>query len=92
MESKKGAVFIFAFFKYDIDWVSMQSPPNPQVVAAIGNVKSVILSFANALSPRVHSINPSDNPFPIEALLKITEKKLITGLINPVFNKISERR
>lgn len=53
-----GAVFIFALFKYESDWKSIESPPKEHREQAIGSASAVLLDKESVFSPLVHSNNP----------------------------------
>ena len=75
----KGAVFIFAFFKYATDCIITESPPNPQINADSGIVSVFKVQVDKIFSPLVLSISPKASAFALSKSPKIIEKRLIIG-------------
>ena len=76
---RRGAVFIFADFKKAIDCIITDSPPNPQIKLAIGNVKKVIFVENSIFNPLVLSRSPTASDFDCASFLKIREKRVTSG-------------
>ena len=72
-ESKNGAVFIFAFFKYATDCIIIESPLAPQIKAQSG--KQTPPNKDKVFNPCVHSKSPKTKPFAILSLPKMSEKR-----------------
>ena len=75
----KGAVFIFAFFKYAIDCIITESPPNPQIKADREMVRAFMFVADKSFNPLVLSIRPKVSAFAVSRFPKKRLNKLIIG-------------
>ena len=90
LETRKGAVFILAFFKKAILCIITDSPPNEHKKQDSGKLKLFIPLSDNSLSPLVHSKSPKVKAFPLS--LNGKENKFIKGDKTPKDSNTSIKR
>ena len=88
----KGAVFIFAFFKYASDCIITEIPPKPQIKLHRGKAKKLFFRVEIILSPCVHSKIPKVKPFAKTFSPRKREKRSMIGDKIPSENKTLVKR